>query len=96
VGSNPTFTALTCKNAGLVGRRARASYSASLIWSSRLRACAVPATGNSCAIMPGQGCCGPAWAKRHTPARRVPRRSGLAGTVRDRPDARQLTDRTTL
>ena len=29
-----------CKNAGLVGRRAGASCSASLIWSSQLRACA--------------------------------------------------------
>ena len=38
----------------------------------------------------------PALMERHTPSKRVPVHSRLAGTVRDRPDARQLTGRITL
>jgi hypothetical protein len=57
---------------------------------------AVPSPGRAIAIVPGHSRPGPTRTEWRTPPKRAPSRSGQAGTVHDRPDTRQLTDRITL
>ena len=48
----------------------------------------VPLLVPAASVAPGHRRLGQAWMKAHTPPKRVPHRSGLAGNVRDRPDTR--------